>query len=172
MYDSFQSKFGFISSAFEECKAESVALYLSLIPESLEIFFPEYKDKSSVWEDIVYICWLDMIHAGLKGLEYYNPEKDSWGQAHVTARYVILQVLLEAGDGLVTITTDYGPSEDNPILKLALDRYIYIYIFISIICYREKIFTTGKQAITTFLHKLNVYKVRYKYIYIYTIYII
>ena len=42
--------------------------------------------------DVQYINWLLMARAGLTGLEFYTPETGQWRQAHMQARYVILQV--------------------------------------------------------------------------------
>ena len=53
--------------------------------------------------DISYINWLLMVRAGLTGLEFYTPDTGAWRQAHMHARYVILRVLLEAGEGLVEL---------------------------------------------------------------------
>ena len=57
------------------------------------------------------------------------------------ARFVILRVLLEAGNGLITISRMTG-EDGKPDVVVKIDR--------------TKIETTGKEAIGTFLNKLQV----------------
>ncbi|XP_064621845.1 dipeptidyl peptidase 3-like isoform X2 [Lineus longissimus] len=137
--ETYDSKFPVISSSYEECRAECVGLYLCLSSEVLRIF----SHTGSKADDIIYINWLNMVRAGLLALEFYTPENMKWRQAHMQARYVILQVLLEAGDGLVTVKKVIGEDE-QPDLIIKLDR--------------SKINSVGKPAIGKFLTKLQVYK--------------
>ena len=58
------------------------------------------------------------------------------------ARFVILQVLLEAGDDLVKVQTVTG-EDGEPDILLSLDR--------------SKIISVGKPAIGNFLKKLQVH---------------
>ena len=57
------------------------------------------------------------------------------------ARYVILRVLLEAGEGLVQLTSVTG-SDSKPDVLIKLDR--------------DKIVSVGRPAIGNFLRKLQV----------------
>lgn len=137
--ETWDSKFTSLASSYEECRAECVGIYLCLSADVLRIF--GHEDDAA--DDVIYINWLNMVRAGLLALEFYSPETGSWRQAHMQARFVILRVLLEAGNGLVTIeyfTADDG-SED---MVLRLDR--------------SKIISVGKPAIGNFLRKLQVYK--------------
>ncbi|XP_033735100.1 dipeptidyl peptidase 3-like [Pecten maximus] len=137
--ETWDSKFTSLASSYEECRAECVGIYLCLSAKVLSIFGHTDDDA----DDVIYINWLNMVRAGLLALEFYSPETGAWRQAHMQARFVILRVLLEAGNGLVTIkhfTADDG-SED---MVLKLDR--------------SKISTVGKTAIGNFLRKLQVYK--------------
>lgn len=137
--ETWDSKFTTIASSYEECRAECVGLYLCLNPEVLSIFGHEGQDA----DDVVYINWLSMVRAGLLGLEFYTPESKSWRQAHMQARFVILSVLLEAGQGLVGLQEVTG-QDGKPDALITLDR--------------NKIDTVGKDAINRFLRKLQVLK--------------
>ncbi|KAM9846344.1 dipeptidyl peptidase 3 [Aulostomus maculatus] len=137
--ETWDSKFSTIASSYEECRAECVGLYLCLNKEVLGIFGHEGHDA----EDVVYVNWLSMVRAGLLGLEFYTPESNSWRQAHMQARFVILRVLLEAGEGLVGLKEVTG-QDGNPDARITVDR--------------SKIHTVGKNAIHRFLCKLQVFK--------------
>ncbi len=129
--ETWSSVFGSLSSAFEECRAECVGLLLSNYKEMHDAF-----DHGNEWEDICYVSWLWMIRAGILGLSAYNPEKNSWGQAHSQARYVIYKVLAEAG--LCTV-------------KFSGDSFI-------INVHRSLIKPVGIPALKKFLLKLGIYK--------------
>ncbi|PIK55392.1 putative dipeptidyl peptidase 3 [Apostichopus japonicus] len=137
--ETWDSKFPVISSSYEECRAECVGIYLCTSREILKIFGHEGQAAS----DILYINWLNMVRAGVLGLEFYTPKTNSWRQAHMQARFVILRVLMEAGQGLVTIERLTG-EDGKPDAVVKLDK--------------EKIETVGKEAIGNFLRKLQVYK--------------
>ncbi|KAJ3571892.1 hypothetical protein NP233_g3465 [Leucocoprinus birnbaumii] len=107
------SVLGEVSSSMEECRAETVALYLASEPAILKIFnvggppcsphssglIPasrQYTDKQDV-EDIQYITFLLMARAGLRALEFYDPVNKKHGQAHMQARLGITQHLIASG---------------------------------------------------------------------------
>uniref|UniRef100_A0A8C3IJG3 Dipeptidyl peptidase 3 n=1 Tax=Chrysemys picta bellii TaxID=8478 RepID=A0A8C3IJG3_CHRPI len=137
--ETWDSKFSTIASSYEECRAECVGLYLCLNKDVLRIFELEGEDA----EDVIYINWLNMVRAGLLGLEFYTPETGTWRQAHMQARFVILRVLLEAGEGLVSLQHTTG-ADGKPDALITLNR--------------NKILPVGKPAIERFLRRLQVLK--------------
>ncbi|GAA6061288.1 hypothetical protein JCM10212_004694 [Sporobolomyces blumeae] len=89
--ENYGSRIGPISSSMEECRAEAVALYLSTNPEILEIFgyrTKEDKDELTYWTFVV------MVRAGIRALEWYNPETKKHGQSHMEARLGITNWLI------------------------------------------------------------------------------
>ncbi|KAK3745455.1 hypothetical protein RRG08_046114 [Elysia crispata] len=137
--ETWDSKFSTIASSYEECRAECVGIYLCLLSDVLKIF--GHTDDTA--DDIIYVNWLNMVRAGLLALEFYSPQTGTWRQAHMNARFVILRVLQEAGQSLVTVKKIEG-EDGKPDLVIQLDR--------------AKIISVGKPAIANFLRKLQVYK--------------
>ncbi|KAM7447258.1 bifunctional diacylglycerol diphosphate phosphatase/phosphatidate phosphatase [Porites harrisoni] len=137
--ETWYTRFADLSSSYEECRAECVGIYLCTNRQVLRVFGHE----GTAADSIVYINWLNMVRAGLLGLEFYTPENDKWRQAHMQARYVILRVLLEAGEGLVQLTSVTG-SDGKPDVLIKLDK--------------TKIESVGRPAIGKFLKKLQVFK--------------
>ncbi|KZP31688.1 aflatoxin-detoxifizyme [Athelia psychrophila] len=88
------SVLGEVSSSMEECRAETVALYLVSNPDILKIF--NYTDKQEI-EEIQYITFLLMARAGIRALEFYDPKTKKHGQAHMQARLGITQFLIKEG---------------------------------------------------------------------------
>lgn len=136
--ETWDGKFGSLSSSYEECRAECVGLYLCLNRDILKIFGHE----GEVAEQIIYVNWLNMVWAGVQGLLYYTPEKEMWRQAHMQARYVILRVLMAAG--IVTVKHTTCEDDGKADAQITLNR--------------SAIHTDGKKAIGDFLLKLQVHK--------------
>ena len=137
--ETYDSVFTSLGSSYEECRAECVGIHLCLEPGVTEIF----GHSGAEAKDIKYVNWLSMAHAGLKGLEMFSPASGEWKQAHSQARFVIMQVMLEAGEDFLTIKECVG-EDGKPDMLLTMDRV--------------KIPSVGQPAIASFLQKLQIYK--------------
>ena len=126
-------------SGYEECRADSVALYLMHYDEPYNIFFAE---KQQEWDDIHYCGWLDMLWGGVRGLMYYNTEQKQWGQAHIEAAWVIFQAVREGDPSIITF--EFTKKDDKDYFIMHIDR--------------DKLRTTGHKALSDFLSKLHTYK--------------
>jgi dipeptidyl-peptidase-3 len=133
--ETYDQIFGAISSSFEECRAECVGIYLSANNDMLKIFGHEDKKAQDA---ITFVNWLSMARAGVTALEFYNPEHKKWGQAHMQARWGILQVMLSAGDSLLKLHI----TDDDVLIELKADQ----------------IKTLGVPKVAEFLQKLQVYR--------------
>ncbi|CAD5120906.1 DgyrCDS9459 [Dimorphilus gyrociliatus] len=136
--ESYDSKFQDISSSYEECRAECVGMFLCFIPEILEIF--GFKGEEA--GNIIYVNWLNELHAGLRGLEFYTPANRKWRQAHMQARYVILRHLMDYCEDLVKV--EMCENEGVFDLHLSLNRDLMMQI--------------GKEAIGQLLLQLQIHR--------------
>uniref|UniRef100_A0A8C4Q4K5 Dipeptidyl peptidase 3 n=1 Tax=Eptatretus burgeri TaxID=7764 RepID=A0A8C4Q4K5_EPTBU len=132
--ETYDGKFSSVASTYEECRHSGF---------SDLFFFRIFGHEGQQAQDVCFINWLHMARAGVQALEYYTPEKSTWRQAHMQARFVILRVLLEAGQGLVMLQHFVG-SDGLPDAVVTVDK--------------SKISTIGKEAIGAFLRKLQWYK--------------
>lgn len=144
--ETWGSKFGAMAASYEECRAECVAMYLACEPSLLEIFGHSDAQEAS---DVLYAAYLQMARAGLLALEFWDPLTGKWGQAHMQARYSILQAFLRAappanvnsGKFVELVHSSPGDYSD---LTLRMDR--------------DQINSVGKQAMADYLQKIHVYK--------------
>lgn len=115
------SVFGGVAGAYEECRAELVAMYLSCEFPVLKIFgFGDGSvDMDGEAGDLLYSSYLSMARAGLASVEFWDPKAQKWGQPHCQARFSILKCFLEAGDGFCKLESS---KDDLSDLKINLDR--------------------------------------------------
>ncbi|TFK19126.1 aflatoxin-detoxifizyme [Coprinopsis marcescibilis] len=133
------SVLGEVSSSLEECRAETVALYLVSNKEILSLF--SYVTQEDV-ENVQYITFLLMARAGLRALEFYDPVTRKHGQAHMQARLGITQHLIKSGIArLEEIHNESGQLEN---LYVRVDR--------------QQVLNRGKEAAGKLLIDLQVRK--------------
>ncbi|KZT11356.1 aflatoxin-detoxifizyme [Laetiporus sulphureus 93-53] len=133
------SVLGEVSSSMEECRAETVALYLVSNADILKIF--SYVDQKDV-EDVQYITFLLMARAGLRALEYYDPATKKHGQAHMQARLGITQFLMKSGIAYLEEVRDANGVLEN--LYIRVDK--------------QKVLTQGREVAGKLLVELQVRK--------------
>ena len=117
---------------------------MSTVPEILTIFGHEGQAAA----DITYVNWHIMARAGMAALEFYTPphgeSPGKWRQAHMQARFAILQTFLKAseGNGFVTLSTEEVDGVESIVVKLD----------------RDQIQSVGVPAIREFLLRIQVAK--------------
>lgn len=119
------SVFGGLAGAYEECRAELVAMYLSCEFPVLKIF--GFGDGSDNIEgeagDVLYASYLSMARAGLASLEFWDPRSQKWGQPHCQARFAILKSFLMAGEDFCKLESS---ADDLSDLKIKLNRNLIL----------------------------------------------
>lgn len=130
------SKFGSLAGAYEECRAEVIALYLITNESLLKIFGFDSKTDQ---ENIIYSAFLQMSRAGLLALEFWDPATAKWGQPHMQARFSILKTLLNSG-----------------LVKLVYKEADYSDLYVEL--NKQEIETVGHEAIKDYLRHLHIYK--------------
>jgi len=83
--DTWSSKFGAISSSYEECRADTCGVYLSVLKDVYPLFGFEDSEK----EMLLWVNFLQNVRGGIIGLQFYNAEAKKWGQAHTQGRFVM-----------------------------------------------------------------------------------
>lgn len=82
----------------EECRAESVALYLASNRDIAAIFGLTSRQDQ---DDLAYYTFVVMARAGVRALEWFDPATGRHGQAHMEARLGITNWMLDHGLGRV-----------------------------------------------------------------------
>ncbi|KAI9735180.1 MAG: hypothetical protein M1834_001770 [Cirrosporium novae-zelandiae] len=139
----WSSLFGPIASSYEECRAECVSMVLSCDFDILSIFGigSGSPDMDGPAGDVLYSSYLTMARAGICAIEYWDPKSRKWGQAHMQARFSILQAFLSAGPEFLKLHSSQPNFSD---LEIHLDR--------------SKILTHGRKAVESYLQKLHIFK--------------
>lgn len=141
--ETWGSVFGGMGPSYEECRAECVAMSLCPDYSILQIFGigDGSDDINGTAGDVLFVCYLQMARAGVAALQFWDPNSRKWGQAHMQARFAILQAFLSAGPEFCALQSSKADLSD---LKIHLDR--------------TKIPSHGRPAVNGFLQKLHVFK--------------
>jgi len=130
---------GAVSSSFEECRAETVSLYLVSNREILSIF--KYTEERDI-EEIQYVTFLLMARSGLRALEFWDPKAKKHLQAHMQARIGITGFLIKEGVASLEEIRNADGSLENAYIKVD----------------RDKVLNSGRQIVGKLLLELQVRK--------------
>lgn len=136
--ETWGSKFGSLAGAFEETRAEVVAMYLIINRELLDIFGFKTREEQ---DNVIYAGYLQMARAGLLALEYWDPKTGKWGQPHMQARFSIMKTFL-------------NHCSDDTFLTLEKDSQGELHLRLK----KELIETAGHECVKDYLNHLHVYK--------------
>jgi len=76
--ETWNGKFGAISTSYEECRADACGFYLCTLPEVYPLFgFEESEIETLLWTNV-----MNQFRKGILGLQLFNAETSKWGQAH------------------------------------------------------------------------------------------
>ena len=64
--------------------------------------------------------WINFVNMGINSLEFFNGKDKKWMQAHSNGRFVIMRVMLEAGNGFVKVSTIQ--KDGKPWVSIDVDR--------------------------------------------------
>jgi dipeptidyl-peptidase-3 len=131
-----ETAFGGIATAYIECLAEGIGLYLMSADGVLGTLAPE---TTSDVDDVVYVGYLSIACMGLRALLSYNPETKKWGQVHDQARFGLLKCFLNAGNNFAKIQLD---TDEPSSVKVVMSR--------------EMIATVGRPALGSLIHELHI----------------
>ncbi|KAI1795058.1 aflatoxin-detoxifizyme [Ganoderma leucocontextum] len=136
---SWDTAVGEVSSSMEECRADTVGLYLSSNLDILKIF--KYTDQQDI-DDIQYITFLLTARAGLRALEFYDPANKKHGQAHMQASLGITRHLIKSGIARLEEVRAADGTLENAYVRLD----------------REKVLKEGRDAVGKLLVNIQVRK--------------
>lgn len=80
----WNTKFGAISTSYEECRADTCGFYLCTLKEVYSLFgFNDDEIDTLLWVNV-----MSQFRKGILGLTLYNAETKKWGQAHTQGAFV------------------------------------------------------------------------------------
>lgn len=135
--ETYNERFGEISTSYEECRADLSGLYLGYYPEMYKIFNWDEKNSSD-------LQWLSMMISTRKGIlgipSSYSVEQKKWKQAHTQGAFVISQFLIK--------------NQKSKIIDVQMNGTDDFYISVD----KKNLMKEGHELIGKLLHAMQVYK--------------
>lgn len=135
--ETWNGRFGAISTSFEECRADTAGFFLAQLPEVYTLFgFNESEIDQMLWVNI-----MNQLRKGILGLPLFNAETNKWGQAHTQGAYVLSMYIYR--------------NQKSDIVKFELNaEKDEFFIHLN----QENLVKEGKELIRKFLIILQTYK--------------
>ena len=92
--ETWNTKFGQVSTSFEECRADVSALYLGYLPEAYTLF----DISSEEINDVMWYMSVNYFRKAIFGMKVFEPKNQKWGQAHTQGNYVIFNYIFTNQD--------------------------------------------------------------------------
>ena len=115
--ESWNNKFGKISTSYEECRADLCALYLHPQPMAYQIFGIGAEEIDSIFITSVLVY----VRKAVLGLKLFDPVNSKWGQAHTQGAFVFVHYVIKNQDPLAPIL-EFDIKEDNSSFEINLNR--------------------------------------------------
>jgi len=135
--DTWTSRFGVISTSFEECRADTCGFYLCTFPQVYTLF--GFKDDEV--DRLLWVNVMNQMRKGILGLTLFNAETKKWGQAHTQGAFVLAMWLYKNQKSDILKFEIIGDNED---FRIHLNQ--------------ENLVKEGKELIKEMLVVLQVYK--------------
>ncbi|PLB54821.1 dipeptidyl peptidase III [Aspergillus steynii IBT 23096] len=133
------SVFEKLAGTVEECRVMLVSYYLSEDRDVLSMYgYDEHSDIKA--DDLIYQTYLHIGVEGLRALQAFNVETQSWGSAHANANYAIFKHLMLHANGLLSVDCN----------QMAGTVFVRVD--------RSKIASHGKACIGNMLHRIHVWR--------------
>ena len=106
--ETWTTKFGAISTSYEECRADTCGFYLCTLKEVYSLFgFEDHEVEVLLWVNV-----MNQFRKGLLGLTLYNAETKKWGQAHTQGAFVFAMWIYKNQKSKIVDFEIVGNNED------------------------------------------------------------
>jgi dipeptidyl-peptidase-3 len=136
--DTWNTRFGAISTSYEECRADTCGFYLCTLKDVYSLFgFEDHEVDTLLWVNV-----MSQFRKGILGLTLYNPETKKWGQAHTQGAFVFAMWLYKNQKSKIVEFEIVGENQDD--IRIHLDQ--------------ANLVSEGKELIRQLLVVLQTYK--------------
>lgn len=141
--ETFEERFGEISSLLEECRSQLIGLYFGSKFCIQELFHINECDN----KEVSYTIWLIYFRIGIIGLNFYDEDKKEWQSPIIQAAFIFTTYILK------------NQTEGEEIIKVEViekekEKTVEFHINVN----REMILCSGNEILAKLLTKLHIWK--------------